>query len=120
MRNIEKPAKKVDSGRPKKLIQSQVTSVDRLCVSKWRRDPIHERLLFLTGHAKHQIEDPEYVKHLDRILKVMILRRLCQILGHDTQKTIYKTRTLGQHSAYDNDTEGYGKHLDSTLKVIIL
>merc|ERR1719233_1935045 len=37
--------------------------------SKYRRDPIHERLLFLTGHSQHQIQNPDYVKHLDGILR---------------------------------------------------
>jgi len=55
--------------KKKKLIASQVTSSDRMARSKYRRDPIHERLLFLTGHSQHQIQNPDYVKHLDGILR---------------------------------------------------
>jgi len=65
----EEPLRRGSGRRIKKLVQSQVTSVDRLARSKWRRDPIHERLLFLTGHSQHFIDDPDYVKHLDGILK---------------------------------------------------
>jgi len=64
-----KVAKMPGQHRSKKLTKSQITSVDRLALSKWRRDPIHERLLFLTGHKEHQSHDPDYVKHLDSILQ---------------------------------------------------
>jgi len=46
----------------------QKESTDILARSRWRRDPIKERLLFLTGHASHEVSDQEYVNHLDKIL----------------------------------------------------
>jgi len=69
VRAVPRPDRTRPEKRAKKLIPSQVTFVDRLARSKWRRDPIHERLLYLTGHTQHKVDDLDYVKHMDNILQ---------------------------------------------------
>jgi len=49
--------------------RNQQIAMSRLARSKWRRDPIKERLLFLTGTGCSKIESPEYVKYLEDILE---------------------------------------------------
>ena len=44
-------------------------ATSRLARSKWRRDPIKERLLFLTGTGFSHMESPEYVNYLEEILE---------------------------------------------------
>jgi len=49
--------------------KNQQIAMSRLSRSKWRRDPIKERLLFLTGTGAAQTESPEYVNYLEDILE---------------------------------------------------
>lgn len=50
------------------IAKNQQIAMSRLARSKWRRDPIKERLLFLTGVGSSQIESPDYINYLEGIL----------------------------------------------------
>jgi len=51
------------------MLKNQQIAMSRLARSKWRRDPIKERLLFLTGIGSSSVEIPDYVKYLEGILQ---------------------------------------------------
>lgn len=66
--NLNRAATNARINARKEARNNQQISTNRLARSKWRRDPIKERLLFLTGHGEAHVEDSDYVHHLERIL----------------------------------------------------